>query len=117
MTDISHQFGSDLSVTSGGDLQTASGADETRQRFLRRLLTNPAAYIWHLDYGAGLPAMIGTPAHLADIAAIVRQQAILEPSIAATPEPTVTVTTDGLGGTFASVTYTDADTGSSVTIS
>ena len=54
MSDISHQWGSDLSIGPTGDFALVSGAILGQQRVLRRLLTNPGDYIWHPDYGAGL---------------------------------------------------------------
>lgn len=58
MIALSHVFGNDLVLNSGG-LGTVSGAELTRQSLLRRLLTVPGDYIWQLDYGVGLPLMVG----------------------------------------------------------
>ena len=110
MADISHDWGSDLSLGPAGDLALASGLEEGRQRVLRRLMTTLRNYIWHLEYGGSLPLMVGQPADAYAIEGIVRQQMALEACVAATPEPGITVSTDGQGGTFLQVTYTDAGT-------
>lgn len=118
MADLSHNIGSDLALGSTGDLATVSGDAETQQRVLRRLITNPRAYIWQLPYGGGLAAFIGQPVNDADIAAVVRAQMALEATVAAMPEPTVTVTpsADGDGTNTANVSYVDATTGATQTL-
>ena len=80
---------------------------------MRRLLTTLRNYIWHLDYGGSLPLMVGQPADAYAIEGVVRQQMALEACVAPTPEPGVSVSTDGAGGTFLVITYTDAGTGQS----
>ncbi len=111
MADFWHQFGSDLQLAADGDLLLAHSADETLQRVLRRLMTIPGNYIWHLGYGAGLPAMIGQPADAARIAGIARGQMLQEAGVARTPPPTATAVSDGTGSVFLSITYTDANSG------
>jgi phage baseplate assembly protein W len=111
MAELWHQFGSDLSLSATGDLLTASGSEQTRQRILRRLLTNPGDYIWHPDYGAGLGRFIGQPGRVKQIQGVIRAQVLQEPTVARTPPPTITVTA-GQNGTYtASIEYTDAATG------
>jgi hypothetical protein len=116
MPDLSHQWGSDLSLGPTGDLALAFGLDEGRQRVLRRLLTNPADYLWQPPYGAGLPQKIGQPATVAGIAGLIRGQMGLEPAVARVPEPAIAVAAlnNGLSATIA---YTDSTTGSAVTLS
>lgn len=116
MTDALHTFGGDLSVAASGDLATASGTVATQQRVTRRLLTNQGGYIWQPDYGGGLPGMVGQVASVDAIGAVVREQMALEPTVAATPEPSVSVATNATGQTSAVITYTDAATGAAVTI-
>ncbi|WP_284944569.1 hypothetical protein [Acidisoma cladoniae] len=107
MSDLNHTFDGDLSVSAGGDLALASGSLLGQQRVLRRLLTNPGDYIWHLSYGAGLPAQIGTPASAATIRGVVRNQIFNEPLVAADPAPVITVqTTDNY--VSLQISYSDA---------
>ena len=116
MADISHVWGSDVTLGPAGDLALVSGLEEGRQRVLRRLLTTLRNYIWHLDYGGSLPPMVGQPANAYAMEGVVRQQLALEACVAATPEPGVSVSTDGQGGTVLQITYTDAGTGQTVSL-
>ena len=106
--EIWHVWSGDLAIGPTGDLAQVSGIEEGRQRVLRRLLTTLRNYIWHLDYGGSLPLMVGQPADPYAIEGVVRQQIALEACVATTPEPGVSVSTDGAGGTFLVITYTDA---------
>jgi phage baseplate assembly protein W len=107
MSDLNHVFGGDLSVAANGDLAVLSGSALGQQRVLRRLLTNAGDYIWQLTYGAGLPAMIGTPVQADAISGKVRSQIFLEPAVERSPVPSVTVETSG-NIVSLSITYTDA---------
>ena len=119
MPDLAHQFGGDLSLSLTGNLSLASGTTLTRQRLLRRLLTNPGDYIWHPDYGAGLGRFVGRPADLdvPVITSLVRQQCALEDTVASVPEPTVQVSVDPLGVVGLRVAYVDATTGDAAVLS
>ena len=108
MADLAHVMGGDLSVGPTGDLAVVLGVTETQQRVLRRLLTNPGAYLWQLGYGGGLPGMIGQPAEPNRIAAIIRAQVLQEAAVAPNPPPSVSVTVQPDGTVTASVIYTDA---------
>src|SRR5260370_37518584 len=63
----------DLMVCRGieptGSLTPSSATVEGEQRVLRRLLTSPGSYIWHLEYGAGLPAYVGQPVQTGPLSA------------------------------------------------
>lgn len=107
MADLSHTMGGDLALSASGDLLTASGAEATRQRVLRRLLTNPGGYLWHAEYGAGLPGMVGQPANAARIAAVIRRQMQLEPGVGVAPTPSVDVVAQAGGTVTATVRYAD----------
>jgi hypothetical protein len=109
MYDIFHEWGSDLAVGNGGDLALATGSDVIKQRVCRRLLTNPADYLWSLDYGGGLGQFVGLPANRADIEAIIVNQLLLETAVPTTPDPQVTITSADVGNGFitASITYSD----------
>lgn len=111
MADISHLMGGDLALSATGDLLAVSGAEATKQRVLRRLLTNPEALIFHLSYGAGLARFVGQPAPATRIMAVIRRQMALERGVGETPAPTVDVTADRGGTVLANVTYADAATG------
>jgi phage baseplate assembly protein W len=117
MADISHIFGSDISLGPTGDLAFVSVPAVTLQRLLRRLLTNPGAYFWNVDYGSGLPAMVGTPANLQAITAIVRSQLSKESAVSQSPAPTVSVGTDNNGTVSLSIAYADAATGQTQVLS
>jgi hypothetical protein len=80
--DLDHDFGGDLALGPTGDLATVTGTVLGQQRVLRRLLTNAGDYIWHLAYGAGLPAVIGTPVDAVTIEGMVRGQIFLEAAVA-----------------------------------
>ena len=111
MTDISHIIGSDLTIASVGDIAGVSGADAVSQRVLRRLLTNAGDYIWSLAYGAGLPQFVGRTVNVAQLQAVIRDQLQLETAVARVPLPTAAVTSNPDGTVVATITYTDAATG------
>ena len=111
MPDLAHSYGGDLTLSATGDLALSTGADETRDRVLRRLLTSPGAYLWHLDYGAGLAGMIGRPINPGVIQAVAQQQMLLEAAVATSPPPTVAVSPGQAGAVFASISYIDAPSG------
>ena len=120
MFDLSHQWGSDLSVGSTGDLASVDGSALGQQRVLRRLLTNPGDYIWQLNYGAGLAQFIGQPGNAAQIQAVVRSQIFKEAAVARTPEPTISVQFDPGGGTgtiYVQILYVDAPSGQTQVLS
>ena len=117
MPDISHVFGADLTFGPTGDLARVDGSELTTQRALRRLLTNPLDSLWQPEYGAGLPAMVGHPAEPLRITAIVRRQLAMEEAIAAVPPPTVTVDGSPDGTVTARISYTDAPSGATQSIS
>jgi hypothetical protein len=107
MSDLNHVFGGDLAIAAHGDLGVLSGTALGQQRVLRRLLTNAGDYIWQLTYGAGLPAMIGTPVQADAIAGIVRSQIFLEAVVAHSPAPSVDVSASGSIVSL-SISYVDA---------
>lgn len=110
MSDLQHQFGSDLSVGPTGDVATVSGSVLGQQRVLRRLLTNSGDYIWQLNYGAGLAQFVGQPADATRIRAVIRSQIFRETAVVRTPEPVIDVVSDGAGTVSVQVSYTDAET-------
>ena len=107
MPDIAHDFGSDMVLAPNGDVALASGTALTQQRVLRRLLTNPGDYIWDVNYGAGVGAMVGQTVDARRIAAIVRAQMFQEASVAKNPLPTVSVAAGAAGVARAFIAYVD----------
>lgn len=117
MTDLALTMGGDLTFAAGGDLLTSTGTQAGVERVLRRLLTNAGGYLWHLSYGAGLPAMVGQPVNVARITAIVRGQMLQERAVARSPAPIIDVTNQTDGSVWLHVRYADADTGDAQTLS
>jgi hypothetical protein len=113
--DLDHDFGGDLALSPTGDLATVSGTVLGQQRVLRRLLTNAGDYIWQLDYGAGLPATIGTPVAAAAIEGLVRSQIFLEAAVARSPAPVIAVQASG-GLVSLGIRYADAETNTTQTL-
>nr|WP_321986644.1 hypothetical protein [uncultured Lichenicoccus sp.] len=116
MADIAHVVGGDLQLGSSGDLATVDQDGWTQQRVLRRLLTNPGAYIWQLNYGAGLAALIGATVSVQQIAALIRSQLALEKAVEQQPEPVIKISTGIAGEAFATISYQDATTGALASI-
>jgi hypothetical protein len=118
MNDLYQYFGNDIGASATGDLQPVAGIERGQQRILRRLLTNPREvmpdgtilppdYMFHPEYGAGLPRMVGDTLDLAKIRARIRGQVLLEDSVARTPEPEVIVKPIQ-GGVSCTIRYVDA---------
>ena len=119
MADLFLEWGTDLSFTAGGDLAVVDGPDLTRQRIMRRLFTAVRGYVWHQDYGAGLPQKIGHVGTGTIIQALVSANIALEESVAPYPVPQVTVTqSKNTPGLFViTIVYADAALGDQVTLS
>ena len=114
MNDIYHVWDSDLSTSATGDLAIVSGSTLGQQRVLRRLLTNPGDYIWHIDYGAGLASFVGAPASETQIMATIRSQIFQEAAVAQTPEPIINVQISPAGASstiYVDIRYTDSISG------
>lgn len=108
--DISHLCGYDLTIDATGGLATVDGPDVGQQRVLHRLLTNRTGYLWHLEYGAGLPTYIGQPVVTSTLKAVITSQMALERAVQQSPPPIVAVEDDRTGVVTASIKYVDADT-------
>ncbi|GAN88064.1 phage tail protein [Komagataeibacter intermedius] len=111
MSALSHTMGGDLDLSATGGIAVVTGAQQTRQALLRRLCTNAGAYIWQTDYGAGLPARVGTVMDEAGIRALVLEQAQAEAGIDPSRPVTVTITKPETGACLLAISYTDATTG------
>lgn len=118
MSDVSLEWNGDFAVSPTGGLLLASGDDYARQRIIRRLFTNLTSYIWHLDYGAGLPAKVGQPMRVTTIQSIVASQIALEASVAANPPAKVSVSNDPATPNLfiIDIVYTAAATGEPVNL-
>ena len=116
LQDLYHYIGGDLESTSTGDLLTSEGTIRGQQRVLRRLLTNPGDYIFHTDYGAGLPRRVGDVVDVPKITALIRGQMLLEEAVAKSPAPTINVTKIDRG-IAVQIQYTDQPTGQTVSLS
>lgn len=120
LSDVSHYIGTDLATSATGDLAPVLATVRGQQRILRRLLTNPGDYIFHPDYGAGLPSWVGRTADLPALKSLILSQMLLEASVATDPAPLIDVQPipSSAGGGFAvSIQYADAGTGETVTLS
>ena len=115
MSDVDHFFSGDAGVSATGDLLAADAVRRSTQRVLRRLLTNPGDYLWHPDYGAGLPARVGTLLDADEITGLVREQILNEASVAQDPEPEITVTPIPDGVSVA-VRYTERESALETTL-
>lgn len=114
MTDVFLEWQGDFVANANGDLLTVDGDVEVRQRLERRLFTAVQGYVWHKDYGAGLPQKIGDVYTPSQIKSICQQQLNLEQSVAKNPPAILTVTSQPGGITIIGIQYWDAITGVSV---
>lgn len=109
----------DLMVCRGieptGSILPSTATVEGEQRVLRRLLTNPGSYLWHLEYGAGLPQYVGQPVVLSAINSLIVSQMFLEDTVARDPLPTVR-TTPIVDGISVNISYADNRVGRIVTL-
>jgi hypothetical protein len=134
MPDIAHLWGNDLTTSPSGDLSmvlplslqnqsTLNGNDEGTQRLYRRLMTRckvgaeqSGEYIFAPDYGGGLPQKIGTRVDAPSFTAQITKQVNLESAVAQIPPPQVSLTATATGEVFATVNYTNAQTGIPLTL-
>ena len=114
MTDFFLEWNNDFVVSPSGGLVLVDGDDEARQRLMRRLCTAVIGYIWHPEYGAGLPQKIGDPWEPTEIEAICRDQVNMETSVATFPPPLVNVAEVIPGMVSIDIAYTSALTGLAV---
>jgi phage baseplate assembly protein W len=116
MADVSLEWHDDFEPDATGDLLVVDGDDEVRQRLERRLFTAVEGYVWHPEYGAGLPQKIGSVLSVADIKSVVAQQLALEATVAPNPpaQLTVAASPNEPGLVAIGIQYWDAQTGVSV---
>ena len=111
MPDISQWYGADIAVGPTGDLASVDGIDLATQRVLRRLLTNPGDLLFHPEYGAGLPSLIGQAVPVQKVTGIIRSQIFMEAAVARKPDPIISVTPSPTGAFAVSIKYWSADSG------
>jgi len=116
MPDCDHLWGNDLTVGPTGDIALVDGDDLTTERIIRRLMTAVRGYIWHLNYGAGIPQRIGGTLDIGLIRGVIRNQIALEATVARTPAAEITVTPI-LNGVSVSILYASAITGQQTSLS
>lgn len=116
MADLALEWTDDFQPDSTGDLLVIDGDDEVRQRLERRLFTAVKGYVWHPEYGAGLPQKIGTTLSVAFIRSIVASQLAQEASVAIDPPLQLTVDPLPTDGSIIviGIQYWDRATGVSV---
>lgn len=114
MADISLEWNDDFQPDATGDILIVDGDDEVRQRLERRLFTAVQGYVWHPDYGAGLPQKIGSVMSAQEIKAVCMSQLVLEDSVAPSPPAQLTVAMQPGGICIISIIYWSAKTGVSV---
>ena len=116
MADLYLEWHDDFQTDATGDLLVIDGDVEVRQRLERRLFTAVQGYVWHPDYGAGLPQRIGDPYTQEQIQAIVMSQLALEASVAPNPPAQISITQAANNPALVAIeiTYWDAQTGISV---
>lgn len=119
MADVSLEWQSDFQPDSTGDLLVVDGDIEVRQRLERRLFTAVNGYVWHKEYGAGLPQKIGSPFTIPQIRSIVSSQLALEASVAPSPpaQLTVVASPNDPASVIISILYWDAVSGATVSFS
>ncbi|MCB8881717.1 phage tail protein [Acidisoma cellulosilytica] len=107
MYDLSLDWSGDLSLSPTGGLELSTGANLTRQRLIRRLLTNPGDLLEDLTYGAGLAQYIGLPVNAGALQALIEEQCLLEDTVESVSS--VKILTDGKGFVSATISYVSID--------
>ncbi len=111
MSELYHIVGSALQLSPTGGILLASGPTQNQQFIYRRLLTSQDDLLSNLTYGAGIPAMIGSPGNADIIIGIIRQQLKLEVAVQQNPSPIVGIFSDPDTGLFiATIQYVDTTT-------
>lgn len=116
MADLALEWNEDFEVDATGDVLVVDGDVEVRQRLERRLFTAVQGYVWHPEYGAGLPQKIGSVLSVEQIRSVVASQLALEASVAPSPPARLTVGASANDPSLITIgiQYYDAQTGVSV---
>lgn len=115
LNDVNHWVGGDIGTSPTGDIGMVNGDTRTQQRIVRRLVTNAGDYIFHPDYGAGLPQKIGQTLDVGALRGLIRSQVLMEQGVAQTPEPQVDVAAIN-NGVSVHIRYTSSITRNPVTL-
>ncbi|GBR44229.1 hypothetical protein [Neokomagataea thailandica] len=110
MISFGHVYGDDLSVLAG-NVSFVSREEATKQRILRRILTNSGGYIWHPDYGAGLPQMVGSVVDEELISASIRHSLLSDVGVDSSRPIEVNIVQSSGGGVLCWVEYFDESNG------
>jgi hypothetical protein len=110
MADLAHLIGSDLEITDNGNVVLSYDEEEGQERVLRRLLSNPGSYYFHLDYGAGLAQFLGKTLVSARIKGVIQQQMLLEQAVLQNPPPQINILVNADQTVTATVQYVDSTT-------
>jgi hypothetical protein len=110
------EWHSDFQADATGDLLMVEGDVEVRQKLERRLFTAVQGYVWHPEYGAGLPQKIGSTLGVEQIRSIVASQLGMEASVAPFPPAQLKVEASKNDPSLIgiSIQYFDAATGIAV---
>lgn len=119
MADLYVEWNDDLQLSASGDLLLADQDDLARQRIIRRLLTPLRGYIYHQEYGAGLPRKIGESPSATRILAIVRSQMMMESVVSITDPIQVSVETSTNNPSLyvVGITYKSKSSGQTISFS
>ena len=110
MSQPAHWWGEDLELGATGDLRLVRATEEGQQRVVRRLMTAARELLFHLDYGAGVPAWVGQPMRLSEIRSLIESQLYLEAVVSDDPRPTIQLFPRADGTLYCSIKYQDAVT-------
>ena len=119
MSDLWLEWNGDFAAAANGDLLLATSSDESRQAICRRLFTAVQGYIFHPEYGAGLPQKIGSPVNVNTLQAVVASQIAMETTVDQSQPVAVAVHADkNTAGLYTiNISYTEAVTGNTVELS
>jgi len=117
--ELYQNYGFDLQLLPNAQLELVDNGLETQQRILRRLMTNPGAYLFAPDYGAGLGLYIGQNLSNAlehQIKGVITRQMFLENTVVQSPPPKISLSQNGTQLTV-SITYIAKSSGNVYTLS
>ncbi len=117
--ELSQLYGFDLVITPNSQLELVDGAEQTYQRILRRLMTNPGQYLFAPDYGAGLGLYVGQNLTVAlehQIKGVITKQMFKEDTVAQSPRPVISLSQNG-SQLIVSITYAVKPSGLIYTLS
>lgn len=114
--DLSHTWGRDLATSPYGDLATSTGTQEAIETVTRYLMTSPGDDPFNAEFGFGAGAQIGEVLSATKIKALILAGLRGLDVVAATPSPTVSTHSDGLGSVIATIQFNVAASGATAVI-